>query len=47
MFNLSVFAVEGYEIGDIASDFSLKNIDGNMVSLSDYKESKGFVIIFK
>jgi peroxiredoxin len=37
---------EGYKIGDIAEDFSLKNIDGNMVSLSDYKEAKGFIITF-
>jgi peroxiredoxin len=37
---------EGYKIGDIAEDFSLKNIDGNMVSLSDYKDAKGFIITF-
>ena len=37
---------EGYDIGDIATDFKLKNIDGNMVSLSDYKEAKGFIVIF-
>lgn len=36
----------GYEIGDIATDFSLKNIDGKMVSLSDYKDAKGFIVIF-
>ena len=37
---------EGYKIGDVAEDFSLKNIDGNMVSLSDYKDAKGFIVIF-
>lgn len=37
---------EGYKIGDVAEDFSLKNIDGNMVSLSDYKEAKGFIVTF-
>ncbi|WMI65971.1 thioredoxin family protein [Aestuariibaculum sp. YM273] len=36
----------GYKIGDIAEDFSLKNIDGKMVSLSDYKEAKGFIVTF-
>ena len=36
----------GYEVGDKAEDFSLKNIDGNMVSLADYKEAKGFIVIF-
>lgn len=37
---------DGYEIGDVATDFRLKNIDGKMVSLSDYKEAKGFIVIF-
>ncbi len=37
---------KGYEIGDIASNFSLKNIDGNLVSLSDYKSKKGVIVIF-
>jgi peroxiredoxin len=37
---------EGYKIGDVAEDFSLKNIDGNKVSLSDYKKAKGFIITF-
>jgi len=37
---------EGYGIGDIATDFSLKNIDGKMVSLADYDQAKGFLIIF-
>ena len=36
----------GYKVGDVAEDFSLKNIDGNMVSLSDYKDAKGFIITF-
>ncbi|MEM8508968.1 MAG: thioredoxin family protein [Bacteroidota bacterium] len=36
----------GYAIGDNATDFSLKNIDGKMVSLSDYETAKGFLIIF-
>ena len=36
----------GYKVGDIATDFSLKNIDGKMVSLSNYKDAKGFIVIF-
>jgi peroxiredoxin len=39
-------ALTGYIIGDQADDFSLKNIDGRIVSLSDYAGSKGFVIVF-
>lgn len=38
--------VEGYKVGDIATDFKLENVDGKMVSLSDYTEAKGFVVIF-
>ena len=44
--NSSNITKDGYKVGDIATDFSLKNIDGKMVSMADYKESKGFIIIF-
>ncbi len=37
---------EGYAIGDYATDFSLKNVDGSMVSLADYNSAKGFIVIF-
>ncbi|MCX2679702.1 thioredoxin family protein [Galbibacter sp. EGI 63066] len=37
---------DGYEVGDKATDFELKNVDGNTVSLSDYKDAKGFLVIF-
>jgi peroxiredoxin len=37
---------EGYSVDDIAADFSLKNVNGKMVSLSDYKDSKGFIVVF-
>ncbi|MFK7933767.1 MAG: thioredoxin family protein [Saprospiraceae bacterium] len=37
---------QGLEVGDTAPDFKLKNIDGKMVSLSDYPDAKGFVITF-
>lgn len=36
----------GYQVGDTVSDFQLKNVDGKMVSLADYKQAKGFIIIF-
>ena len=39
-------AEKGYEIGDMATDFSLKNIDGKKVSLSDYTDAKGFLVVF-
>ena len=38
--------IMSYKIGDIAEDFKLKNVDGDMVSLADYEEAKGFIVIF-
>jgi peroxiredoxin len=39
-------ALDGYKVGDTIEDFKLKNIDNKMVSLSDYTDAKGFVIVF-
>ena len=39
-------APKGYNIGDVVADFSLKNVDGKMVSLNGYRDAKGFVIVF-
>jgi peroxiredoxin len=36
----------GYAVGDTIEDFELKNIDDAMVSLSDYEDAEGFIIIF-
>ncbi len=38
--------VKGYQVGDIAEDFELKNVDGKMVSLASMTEAKGAVIVF-
>jgi peroxiredoxin len=35
-----------YNIGDSVADFKLKNFDGKMVALSDYKTGKGAIVIF-
>ena len=45
-FTVSTGSNPGYGIGDIIEDFKLKNVDGNMVSLADYKDAKGFIITF-
>ncbi|OCK51463.1 redoxin [Chryseobacterium sp. CBo1] len=39
-------SAKGYEVGDEATDFKLKNTDGKMVSLSDFKKAKGFIVVF-
>ncbi len=36
----------GYKVGDKAADFSLKNVDGSMVSLAGMKDAKGYIITF-
>ena len=36
----------GYKVGDLATDFSLMNVDDKIVSLSDFKDAKGFIVIF-
>ena len=41
----TIFA-EGYKIGDIARDFSLKNVDGKNVALADFKNAKGYIVVF-
>ena len=37
---------KGYKVGDVATGFKLKNVDNKMVSLSDYDDAKGFIVIF-
>lgn len=36
----------GIQVGDVAPDFRLENIDGKMVSLKDYKNVKGYIVTF-
>ncbi len=46
LLTLTAFKHQGYHVGEIADDFQLKNIDGKLVSMANYKEAKGFIIIF-
>jgi peroxiredoxin len=47
---LALFAVmlanAGLKPGDDATSFTLKNVDGKSVSLSDYKDQKGVILVF-
>ncbi len=46
-FSLSFAPIKnGYDIGDMVSDFTLKNIDGKMISLSSFQSNKGLILIF-
>jgi peroxiredoxin len=40
------FVSNGYQPGDKASDFKLKSVDGKNYSMSDYKDAKGFIVVF-
>lgn len=42
----SLKEMKGYKIGDIATDFNLKNVDDKMFSLSDIKNAKGYIVVF-
>ena len=36
----------GYTVGDEVKDFNLKNIDGEMVSLTSMEDAKGYIVTF-
>jgi peroxiredoxin len=46
MFAFGLVNAGGYDIGDNVHDFKLKNVDNTWVSLSDYSESMGAIVIF-
>ena len=35
-----------FEVGEYATDFNLKDVNGNMVSMSGMRDAKGFILIF-
>jgi peroxiredoxin len=43
---LTIGFAQGYSVGDEAADFKLKNVDGKFVSLADFKDAEGFILIF-
>jgi peroxiredoxin len=36
----------GYKAGDTVTDISLKNVNGEKVSFSQFKDAKGFIVVF-
>lgn len=42
----SLDQMKGYKVGETATDFLLKNIDGKMISLADFEDAKGFIVVF-
>jgi peroxiredoxin len=43
---LSFVIGAGYKVGDKAEDFKLQNVDGNYVSLADFDDAKGYIVVF-
>lgn len=37
---------QGYQVGDIAADFKLKNVDNRMISFKEFPNAKGYIIAF-
>lgn len=46
LLNSSIHADEGLFVGDKAPGFTLKNVDGRMISLSDFDSQNGVIVIF-
>jgi len=43
---LSFAPSPGYQVGDKARGFKLKNIDGKTVSADDFADARGFIVVF-
>ncbi len=43
---IKIVKTNGYQVGDKATDFKLKNVDGSMMSLADVKDAKGYIVTF-
>lgn len=43
---LTLYTQAQYKAGDPASDFKLKNVKGELVSLSQFDDAKGFIVAF-
>jgi len=41
----AVLMAQGYKVGTAVEDFSLKNIDGEMVSMADFEEAEGIILV--
>lgn len=46
LFSTQLIAADTYVLGSKVDDFTLKNIDGTMISLSSYTKNDGVVIVF-
>lgn len=40
------YSQSGYNVGDYAADFQLKDVSGETVSLADFDDAKGYIVVF-
>jgi cytochrome oxidase Cu insertion factor (SCO1/SenC/PrrC family) len=43
---LKTMDLERVQVGDAAPDFTLENMDGNRISLSDFRGKKNVILVF-
>jgi peroxiredoxin len=46
LFSCTMAPAQGHKVGDVVENFTLKSTNGEMVSLNDYKNEKGVILIF-
>ena len=46
LWNAASAQEKGYKVGDYATDFLLKSVNGKEVSLAQFKDAKGFIVVF-
>jgi cytochrome oxidase Cu insertion factor (SCO1/SenC/PrrC family) len=44
--NLKPTDIERVKVGDVAPDFTLENVDGTKITLSDFRGKKNVVLVF-
>lgn len=44
--SVTAFAGGGYQVGDVAADFSLLNIDGKNLGMASRSDVKGYIVVF-
>lgn len=43
---VNISFAQGYKVGDQAIDFKMKNVDGRVLSLSNFENAQGYILIF-
>src|SRR4028118_2088637 len=44
--DISAQTPKGYMLGDAVANFQVKNVDGRVITLADYRSQKGLIVVF-